>query len=210
MRKFLIANLEKGNGTITEEQVIELGGEVTADVVTEAEAQAMADATTQLDELRLQRFRATIQFLGSIVAYGNAQFSGNVNMASATAVVVPNVSTDLFSAVNLGALNKATRIESTRTLSPNTNFTTSELIEGLPQYGKEINLQNTTNIEITVDSASFQSYFKGGTGNIKFVAGAGRTLKLMETGKDTINGITGSFAKVKSFGTVDHIYISNY
>lgn len=91
----------------------------------------------------------------------------------------------------------------------NTNFNTNDLIDGLPQYGKEINLQNTSNIEITVKAGTFSTYFKGGAGTIKFVADTGRTLKLMDA-TDTINGIVGSYAKVKSFGTVDYIYINNY
>lgn len=91
----------------------------------------------------------------------------------------------------------------------NTNFTTSDIIDDVPQYGREVNLQNTSNIEITVKAGTFSTYFKGGAGTVKFVADTGRTLKLMDA-TDTINGIVGSYAKVKSFGTVDYIYINNY
>lgn len=91
----------------------------------------------------------------------------------------------------------------------NTNFNTNDLIDEIPQYGREINLQNTSNIEATVKENTFSTYFKGGVGAIKFVADTGRTLELMDA-TDTINGIVGSYAKVKSFGTVDYIYINNY
>lgn len=76
------------------------------------------------------------------------------------------------------------------------------------QEGKVVRIMNGINvINYTVNGLT-ASFVKGGTGQITFVQGAGRTLT-GANGTLVMNGVVNSTASLVSFGTEDRLYINN-
>lgn len=83
---------------------------------------------------------------------------------------------------------------------------------GFSQNGRDTTLDNgATPRNVTVNGGTDKIFtgFKGGTGAITFVAGSGRTITQM-SGTLIMNGAVGSTYSIKSFGTIDYLYINNY
>lgn len=95
------------------------------------------------------------------------------------------------------------------------NFSTSDLISGEKQGGKNIVVSNGVSaINITLDGVTDEpqtsiTYLKTGVGTITFIAGAGRTL-VPVNGINQLDGVAGSRALVISDATTDYLFITNY
>ena len=81
---------------------------------------------------------------------------------------------------------------------------------GIGQKGRNVIIDNTTAIQITVNGGEgfCASYVKHGQSLILFAQGAGRTLVPVD-GTLSLNGIKGSTATISSIGTTDYLRISN-
>jgi hypothetical protein len=129
------------------------------------------------------------------------------NGADVTKESLP-ISTATQTALNLKANNDPAQIVITTTVSITTD-TVGNL--GKTQNEKNVIIDNGVNsINITVNGGNnfLASYLKHGTGAITFIAGAGRTLALVD-GTAVLNGALGSKATISSVGTKDYLSISN-
>lgn len=97
------------------------------------------------------------------------------------------------------------------TITMTGNITTDTLTDsGALQFGKNITLMNGAVARtITINSLAFVDYIKGGSGAITFVPASGRILRSLE-GTSVLNGIEGSYARVKSVGNIDYLYVKNF
>jgi len=112
-----------------------------------------------------------------------------------------------------GALSKLRAASSTPsqiTITTSTSITAATLdANGVSQNGKNVILNNgATPINFTINAPLTTSFMKGGTGAITFLAGAGRTLVMVD-GTAALTGIVGSTATITSVGTIDYLRISN-
>jgi hypothetical protein len=114
--------------------------------------------------------------------------------------------------VNAGLALKANNDPAQIIITTTVSITTDTLGNlGKTQKEKNVIIDNGVNaINITVNGGTnfLASYLKHGTGAITFIAGAGRTLALVD-GTAVLNGIVGSTASISSVGTKDYLRISN-
>lgn len=78
-------------------------------------------------------------------------------------------------------------------------------VDGTTQDGKNVIIDNGASaITYTINGPITASFMKVGTGNVTFVAGAGRTLVTVD-GTAVLSGAAGSTATIVSYGTTDYL-----
>lgn len=95
-------------------------------------------------------------------------------------------------------------------LKTSANINTSQPINNISQNGRNVVTIGSSNIVVTVDSIDgfMATYQKGGTGNITFQAGTGKTL-IQVDGTNIVNGSIGSTATITVVGNEILLRISN-